>query len=350
MSTALNVAVVGIGWAGERQLQAMTEVPSLITPVALVDPDLDHASEVARRTGVGNVFADISIMLDEVRPDAVSICAPHDHHRPLVTECAAAGVHIICEKPIAPTVADATAMIDAAEQAGVHLYVAEHAAYEPVVDLVAGLIGPNSGIGELVGATLLTGSYNKEFYYAGRRRWLTDVSHGGTGTWMLHGVHKVAQIRAMMGEVTQVLAISHRSTDFQPTAVEGSMTAILHMDCGAAVTMFVTTESLLPTKGWKLTVHGRTGTVVAEPKGYVLLRPPSGDQPDAQASTLLSYSDVGLSAYARELAAFAKHVRGIEAGPTTAHSERRSLAVIEAGYMSAKRGTAVVIADQFGVI
>ena len=67
-----------------------------------------------------------------------------------------------------------------------------------------------------------------------------------------------------------------------------------------------------------------------------------------QEPLLLAYPEIALSSYAQEIEAFADYVAGISEGPTTGYSERRSLAIIQAGYESARTGKPVHLEERFG--
>jgi predicted dehydrogenase len=105
-----------------------------------------------------------------------------------------------------------------------------------------------------------------------------------------------------------------------------------------------TTEThLRPTlTGFRL--YGDAGVVVGRDDAFDVFAgdPRVGDQP-----TTFQYPEQRLSAYALELAAFADTVAGREIGPTTGYSERRSLAITEAGYESARTRRPVDLRERF---
>ena len=85
----------------------------------------------ARTTGMPT-FTTLGELLEEARPDAVVVATPPDSHRDLCLEAIAAGAHVICEKPFVETVADADAVIDAADTAGVRVAVNHQYREKPV--------------------------------------------------------------------------------------------------------------------------------------------------------------------------------------------------------------------------
>jgi len=138
--------------------------------------------ELADRTGVQLVDT-----LDDVvawGPEAVIIAAETDQHRPYVEWAAAHGFHVLCEKPLATTVADARAMVDACAAAGVHLMVAYPARFSPAFTELRATVAR----GELGSVRAAHGS-NLGKNPVGLRDWFGDPARSGGGALMDHTVH-----------------------------------------------------------------------------------------------------------------------------------------------------------------
>ena len=124
MSSAIGVAVIGAGMAGRAHAHGYRSAGAVFSaglpPVRLVSV-ADINAELAASTGQQYGFerSDTSwqdiVRADDI--DAVSVVVANSLHREIVAELAAAGKHILCEKPLAPTSADAQAMIDAVDAA-----------------------------------------------------------------------------------------------------------------------------------------------------------------------------------------------------------------------------------------
>lgn len=133
------------------------------------------------------------------RLDAVVVCSENARHRPLVEMAAHAGAHVLCEKPIATSLADAQAMIAACEQAGVRLQIAFPVRFAAPVQRVKALMDSGK-LGRIYGAK----TTNHGRMPGG---WFTDVSLAGGGAVMDHTVHVVDALRWLWGrEVTSVYA------------------------------------------------------------------------------------------------------------------------------------------------
>ena len=146
----LRIAVLGAGWAGTRHVQAIRELGREDIRVAcLVDNDKAFLVQKADELQVGTTYTDYRDALTDPDVDAVSICLPHRLHCPVAVEAAAAGKQILCEKPIAMSVAEATHMIAEAEAHGVRLFVAENVAYGAPAKMLREIVQSGRYIGEL---------------------------------------------------------------------------------------------------------------------------------------------------------------------------------------------------------
>lgn len=338
----LKVAIVGVGWAGTRQVEAIRELDRKVAVECLIDNDPVHLAERSSALGVSKTYADLRAALDDPDVDAVSICTPHALHRPMAVAAAETGKHVLCEKPIALTVADATAMIAAAEDCGVKLFVAENVPYEAQSKLLRRMVQSGKPIGEVTSASVVAGfRAGRQYGYPGRRAWLAEPEEGGTGTWMLHGIHTVAGLRYVFGEVETVYVHGHHTGAFPRDDLEGTMSGLLTLESGVSVSVVQTAQTRLSHNLGGYVIHGELGSVRASAVGYELFA--NGLTPEVQ-----PYPEERLSSYAQEIEAFANYVSGDAEGPTTGRSERRTLAIIEAGYESARTGLPVNIRARFG--
>jgi predicted dehydrogenase len=293
------------------------------------------------------MYREYDEVLTDSAVDAVSICTPHHLHCEMALQAAAAGKHILVEKPIALTVEDATRMIDTAQANGVCLYVAENLCYTPIAKFLRNLVQSGQYIGELTSAVMVWGFQARNFGYAGRRAWLTLPEKGGTGTWMLHGIHSMAQLRYVLGEVTTVYLREHHARSFERPDIEGTMSGLLTLASGLHVAIIQTCEVRLDLNLGGYVLYGDQGSVRASKDGYEVY----GNQSDPErAPALQSYPTEALSEYAQEIEAFADYVAGACVGPTTGTSERRSLAAVQAGYESARSGQPVILEERFGAL
>lgn len=128
---SLRAAVIGAGAMGRHHARVYDALEET-TFVGVCDADADAADWVAARYRVP-AFTDHRALLEAVRPDIVSVVVPTLGHVPVALDALAAGAHVLVEKPIAPTVAEATRLIDAARAAGRLLTVGHVERFNPAI-------------------------------------------------------------------------------------------------------------------------------------------------------------------------------------------------------------------------
>jgi predicted dehydrogenase len=121
----LRVGIVGLGRISPAHIRAVQASDDIAELVAFVSRRADVAAEAARRHGVAHVFADLETALGAGGLDAVVLCTPNHVHPAEAVAAADAGCHVLVEKPLANTVAEADAMIEAADRNGVVLMAAQ---------------------------------------------------------------------------------------------------------------------------------------------------------------------------------------------------------------------------------
>ncbi len=339
----LRLGVIGAGWAGQRQIRAASELPNRIKIIALADNDSEHLRATAATLGIATTYTRSDDLLADRQLDAVSICTPHALHRPMAIAAAEAGLHILVEKPMALTVADASDMISAAQQNHVKLYVAENWAYSPVTVFMREVVATGRFIGELIAASYAWGFRAQSYGYRGRRAWLGQPEQGGSGAWMLHGIHSVARLRHILGEARVVYLQEHHSSHFRTPNVEGTVSGLFTLESGVHLSILHSCELNLKGSAGGMLLHGDKGSIRAHEDGYVVYGDNAESPPVKRAYPASLMSD-----YALELAAFADYVAGVQTGPTTGVSERRTLSIVQAGYESIASGAPIVLKDRFG--
>lgn len=340
----VRIAVVGLGWAGSRQVEAARELGGGVEIVALVDNDPDFLAERAATLGLTRTYSTLEDALADDQVEAVSICTPHQLHLGQALAAIGARRHVLVEKPMAMSVADSLAMVRAAEAAGVTLYVAESECYMPYVTTMREIVTSGEPLGEITFAGLVSGYRQADPRYPGRRGWLTVPELGGTGSWYLQGVHAIAAIRYVLGEIAEVHVREHRTNSFERPDLEATMTAFLQLESGLGAWFTQTTETNVPPRLRGFQLYGERGVAVGgRDGGYDLYL----TQDDQDAPGQHHPYPEGLSEYALELDAFADTVRGRREGPTSGRTELWTMAVLEAGVESSRSGRIVNLRDRF---
>lgn len=131
----LRAAVVGVGTMGRHHARILAGMPD-VELVGVVDRDVVRAASIADAYGA-SVFSSV-LELPEI--DVAVIAVPTPAHRPVALELIERGVHLLVEKPLAPSPADALAIVEAAEAAGLVLAVGHVERFNPAVMALARLV------------------------------------------------------------------------------------------------------------------------------------------------------------------------------------------------------------------
>ncbi len=126
---ALEIGIVGAGKRGRAHASEFAAVDGTqISAVADID---ERKARALTTTYDATVYDDYRSMIDQESLDIVAVCVHNNLHRPVTVAAADAGTHVFCEKPLAATVADANAMVEATERAGVELGVQNSYLFTP---------------------------------------------------------------------------------------------------------------------------------------------------------------------------------------------------------------------------
>jgi UDP-N-acetylglucosamine 3-dehydrogenase len=132
-SSSLRIGVIGVGVMGSNHARVLAELPG-VKLVGVADPDRKRCDQVARSLSCAS-FSDARDLTCR-GVDAVTIAAPTHLHREIAIDCAARGIHVMVEKPIASTVEESRAIVAAARRAGVTLMVGHVERFNPAVQSI----------------------------------------------------------------------------------------------------------------------------------------------------------------------------------------------------------------------
>jgi predicted dehydrogenase len=222
----IRVAVIGAGGIGSTHLRAYAACGEQCEIVGLADIDIQNAQKKAAEYGC-QAFQDYEQMLDETRPQAISICTPPNLHLPIVQSIAARNLSVLCEKPPARTVAETEAIVQAmASSKGILQFAFCHRFHQSV--LQAREMIASGRLGKVVQV------YNRfgfRFDRAGRS-WFTDREVAGGGVLIDTLVHSVDIFRFILGE--EVSRVSASVSTALPVQVEDSASILVTSTGGTA--------------------------------------------------------------------------------------------------------------------
>jgi predicted dehydrogenase len=194
---------IGAGYFSRFQYEAWSRIPE-IEVVAVCDLIEEKSRAVQSQFGIAKCYTRWSEMLDEERPDFVDIITPPDTHEEICAYAGQRGIHIICQKPLAPTLAEATRIVDAAHDAGVRLMIHENFRWQPWYRKIKQLQAEGA-IGEFthIHALTRTGDGWGENAYLDRQPFFRDYPR-----LLIYetGIHFIDTFRYLLGEVAHVHA------------------------------------------------------------------------------------------------------------------------------------------------
>ncbi len=308
----LALAVVGCGAIAHWHLDAIDRGGVSVRVTAAIDPVEDNARRVADRTGA-TAHASLADALAERAFDAVLIAVPHHLHEPVATEALGAGLHVLLEKPLAPTLDACDRILAAADAAGTVFMVAENAQYWPEVLTVRDLVA-DGAIGEVVTARAATFFPALGEFYGGDRPWRFDRDAAGGGVVIDTGSHWLRPLRVWLGEADETIAaLGHPNADMEgeslcralirfESGVVAAFDAMLATGAIANQPLFTVTgtagECTVEGSGWVKLFDGTDwkGTKVGEPGGY--LQSYEGEWADFVSAVLHGTPPAATAAYA----------------------------------------------------
>jgi myo-inositol 2-dehydrogenase / D-chiro-inositol 1-dehydrogenase len=225
--TPLRVGIIGGGWIARIHVPAIDAAPG-VELVAACDSAIERAEAIAGPRGA-RAYARWEEMLEREELDALWVCTPPLHHRAPVLAALAGGVHVYLEKPIARTMDDADAIVEAAGSSSAICAVGyQWHASELLDDVRQALDG--QGVGLLLG---------RNFGPTAGRPWFIDQVQGG-GQILERGSHHIDLQRAIAGEISAVQAMAGTvglAQDGSPGSIADALTLVLHFESGALGTV-----------------------------------------------------------------------------------------------------------------
>jgi UDP-N-acetyl-2-amino-2-deoxyglucuronate dehydrogenase len=218
----MKAAVVGAGDISRVHLAALTDLD--VTVAAVVDGDLDRAAERAQTVGA-TAYPDVESMLGEHAVDVVHVCTPHDQHLPVADTALRAGAHVLVEKPLAHTVADAERLLDVAAATALKVGVCLQNRYNPTSRAMKEILdGGELGRVRAASATVV---WSRSAGYYAAKPWAGQMARSGGGVLINQAIHTIDLVQWLVGPVT---AVSGRATQLVPIdGVDVEDTAIFTM-------------------------------------------------------------------------------------------------------------------------
>ena len=351
----LRVAQIGCGQIAPQHLKGYADA-SLVDLAVVVDVDPMAAQETAAANGnvAWTTSFEEAIARDDV--DMVSIATPHHFHAPQAIAAAAAGKHVLCEKPLTTSLGEADRMIETCARNGVQLGMWMVMRYTGAARTSRALLQAGA-IGDIVNIRLPDVHNKVRNYYqrgvGGRARpsqWRGSRTTSGGGALIMNAIHQIDALRYITG--LEVERVSAEWMNFTGLAdVEDMINVVLRYDNGAIGT--IDTANYAPGGGEAhiLRIYGTKGQIQiarnSEVKAFV--EEPFDACEGLPALQPNEWQDVpsesGANTRALLVDDFARAVLAGKQPPVSGHDGRAALATIMAAYQSAEHGQTVKLAD-----
>ncbi len=343
-----RIAIIGAGFAtrvGHLPGYAASAVAADV--VAICDMNPVPAETLAAQYKISKVYSDWREMLEKERPDAVSICVPNVAHRELVLGCLAAGAHVLCEKPLATSVADAREMFAAADAAGKRLMAAQNWRWDANSRAIRRIVDTGD-LGEIYygEATALR--------RMGIPTWgvfhQAALSHGGAlldvgvhmldlAVWLMGNPDPVrvsAQTQRRFGTRPEVANMLRNAWDPEKFDVEDFAVALVHFANGATLLLRTSWAAHINAETFSVRIAGSEGGATTTPP--VVYRSHAGIPVDERLQLPPVQS---ANSYEREVAHWLRVIAGDEEQIVRPEETINVQRIIAAAYASAAEGREV---------
>ena len=339
----VKVAIIGSRFQGDIHASAFKLAPEDGEVVAVASPSPGNAAHLAKQFGIQRVFTDYREMLKEPDIEMITIATPNHLHAEMTIECARAGKHIVCEKPLAMTIEQGEQMVHEAREHGVLLMYAEELFFTPKY-VKAKEMADEGAFGRV---HLVKQS---EKHFGPHSPWFWDVSRSGGGALMDLGCHGIAFCYWFLGRPAIQSVYCQMGTYVHSDKTEGDdeCHCILEFANGAVGIV----ENSWARRGGmddRIEVYGENGVTYANLHmgnalptysengyGYAVEKAPS-----TKGWSYPVFEELWNYGFPQEMAHFSRCARGKENPKATGEDGLIVMQAIYAGYASAGEGRKV---------
>lgn len=260
MGKALKIGLIGTGRIARRHLAAYVRFQEQVQLTAVCDIVEAAARDYAKKASVAAIYTDPAKMLKQADIDAVDICAIHDQNAALAIAAAEAGKHVLVEKPMATTMHDCHAVLEATSKAGVTFMVAQMLRYVPYSRAIWRLVqaGELGAVRAARGDALANGIQLME-----QQSWYSDPKRSGGGAVISLAIHPIDLLRYFIGDVKRVIAVCSTTHPAFPKGIEDHASAILEFENGALAEVSADFAARRAPWVWNFLVVGNQGTIAS---------------------------------------------------------------------------------------
>jgi predicted dehydrogenase len=340
-ASPVGVGIVGTGLSATQHLTALRGVANG-RAVAVASSSGERARAFAREWGIPRAYGSLAELVADAEVEALHGCTPPDRRLEVARAAAAAGKHVLLEKPMARTVAEADQIVAVCERAGIKLACMFQNRFTPLARSVKAAVDEGR-LGRLLLATLSAKWYRTAAYYQ-ETGWRGTAEREGGAVLINQAIHSIDLLRWICGPVRSVEGLT--ATTLHPIEMEDVGLALLRFESGALGSIVATTVAY-PGFADRLELHGSEGSLVlAQGEGRLewQLR---GQEPRVEAAS----SQVSRGAQDPAATPSGGHIAQFEDFYAAIRTDRRpsidgrearaALEIVEAIYRSSRAGRAV---------
>jgi predicted dehydrogenase len=325
MSGPVGVALIGMGWWGQKMLNVLQAAPEDICVVRAVEPNIETVRTKCAEKGIP-LSANYADALGDPKVEAVVLATPHALHEAQIADAVAAGKHVFCEKPLALTKAGAVKAVSLCRDAGLVLGMGHERRWEPPI--AAMLAKADAGALGRIHQIEANFSHDK-FLTLDRNNWRLKADQAPAGGMTATGIHLLDLSVRLLGPAESVLCICEQLSSDLPQG--DTVSAYVKFRGGGTsyvsaslANPFVSRFAVYGSKGW---IDVRDKAHVEAPAGWIVT--------SAMAGGPITTHEVPPSEPVKDnLVAFARAVRGTESYPITAAHLVDTIALLEAVFAS----------------
>lgn len=335
----IHLGILGAGSISDTHARAAISIPG-VEMAAVFGDNRAKAAALAARVG-GTVPDSLESFLAHRPMDIVAIGSPSGVHAEQALAAVRRGLHVIVEKPLDISLERIDALVDEASHAGAQVGVFFQDRLRPDVLKMKKLVDAGR-LGTPVMASGRVKWFRHAEYYGGSR-WRGTWALDGGGALMNQAIHTADLLLWLFGPVARVMA--RTATRLHAIEVEDTAAAILEFESGALGVLEAAT-SIYPGYARRLELTGSNGTLILENDRLSAIDLQDGAESQGEtgdASSADSPVVADASAHRRVIEDFVEAIRSGRPPACDAREGRKSVALIQAIYQSAREGRAIEI-------
>jgi D-apiose dehydrogenase len=341
----LKSALIGCGFFAINHLHAWRDC-SGAEIVAICDSNIERLKSVGDQFGISKRYSDAEIMFASEKLDFVDIATTAPSHRSLVELAASKGVGVICQKPVAPNLNDAKAMVAACAKTNVHFMVHENFRWQSAIQKAKAII-TQGDIGEIFwGRVSFRSAYDvfsgQPYLAEGQRFIVEDL-----------GIHALDIARFLFGDVQNLNA---RLKRVNPN-IKGEDVATMMLDHGLGLTSIVDCSyaSIREVEAFPetlLEIDGTNGSLRLDQGYHLIVTNKNGTRHIDVSPPLLSWASKPWHNIQESVFNIQQHwiecLNNNTEPQTSGRDNLKTFAAVEAAYQSAAKGQTIQIAALLG--